>query len=128
MHGVLLLNHSIFFEFSITPFIYTVACIFCSPGHALLCLAESCYRTCLHIVAATLARALLLMLLPRPLAGLACRYGMHTPVIASTSLPTHAGGSMPAGNYAHFLRSTNTCNMKHLLKHTSKPNGTRKTM
>jgi hypothetical protein len=39
-------------------------------GHAPLRLAESCYRTCSYVVVATLPRALLLLLLPRPLAGL----------------------------------------------------------
>jgi hypothetical protein len=93
---------SLFFEFSITLFTYTIAYSFCPPGHALLRLAESCYRTCSHVVVVTLAHALLLLLLSRPLAGLACRYGMHIPVAASTSFSTHTEGSMPVRNCVHF--------------------------
>jgi hypothetical protein len=106
-----------------------VACSSCTPACTLLLrLATCCYSACLH-AATAVAAARCCCRTRRP--GPACCYGTHAPATTSVSLPAHAGLLYPRGPPllapTFHVCSWNTCNIKHLLQHTSETDETFRT-
>ena len=103
------------------PHLITVACSFCPPGHALLCLAEllphllthCCYHTCPCIAAPVAA-------MPTGRSHLLLKYACF----CYRACPLHFPRLYACRDLCPLCTTTHTCNMKYLLKHTSKPDKT----